>query len=124
MWNWFAQSEPAVAITSSLHGVLVLGFEMYRAQNAYAVLIGGNGNLNGNGSYNSLYNVAENGELSRYVFAPINILQTALGFGFDWDFAARAGLHFRYKYITHTDEAVSKNDWKAHYVQAETKVWF
>ena len=59
-----------------------------------------------------------------YEQAPINILQTALGFGFDWDFSARAGLHFRYKWMTHSDETVSENDWKGHYIQVETKMWF
>jgi len=121
MWNWFVQSEPAIAITPTLHGLLILGFEMFRAENAYAVLVGGEIK---DGPVKSGYQVLYNAGFYDYVYAPINILQTALGFGLDWDFAARAGLHFRYKYMTHTDEAVSKNDWKAHYVQAETKVWF
>jgi hypothetical protein len=121
MWNLFVQSEPAVAITPTLHGMLILGFEMFRAQDAYAILrVGGI-----RGGTNSGYSLLYGGEFyDDYVYAPINILQTALGFGFDWDFAARAGLHFRYKYMTSSDEAISKNDWKAHYVQAETKVWF
>jgi len=125
MWNWFVQSEPAVAITPTLHGLLILGFEMFRAQNAYAVLTGGeikDGPVKS--GYNPLYNYSTSVGLYDYMYAPINILQTALGFGLDWNFAARAGVHFRYKYMTHSDEAISKNDWKAHYVQAETKVWF
>jgi hypothetical protein len=128
MWNWFVQSEPAIAITPTLHGLLILGFEMFRAENAYAVIpqgtisMGANSAASGYTALHSLYD--DGGFMKEFVFAPINILQTALGFGLDWDFAARAGLHFRYKYITHKDEAISKNDWKAHYVQAETKVWF
>jgi hypothetical protein len=47
-----------------------------------------------------------------------------LGAGFDWDFAPRAGLHVRYKYATHKDETNPLNNWKAHMVNAETKVWF
>ena len=42
----------------------------------------------------------------------------------DWDFADRAGLHVRYKWMTHTDENLSVNDWHMHYISAETKVWF
>jgi len=118
MWNWYVQSEPAVAITPTLHGLLILGFEIFRAENAYAVLPAGK--VSTSSGYNALY--GEN--VYDFVFAPINILHTALGFGLDWNFAARAGLHFRYKYMTSSDEAISKNDWKAHYVQAETKVWF
>ena len=56
--------------------------------------------------------------------APINYLETAFGCGFDWDFAERAGLHFRYKFMTHSDELISENDWHSHYIAAETKVWF
>jgi hypothetical protein len=114
MWNWFTQSEPAIAITPNLHGVLILGFEMFRAEKAYAEInIPGtaNNNLYPRGYYD-------------YSLSPINILQTSLGFGFDWDFAARAGLHFRYRYLTSKDENLPQNDWDVHYVQAETKVWF
>jgi len=130
MWSWFAQSEPAMAITSKLHGVLVFGLEMFRAEKAYVNLGGAEGrgeigfgstNTNGNrSSYNALY---PNG-IYYYQLSPIDILHTALGFGFDWDFAARAGLHFRYKYLTSNDENLPQNNWKAHHVQAETKVWF
>ena len=59
-----------------------------------------------------------------YEKAPINYLETAIGLGFDWDFAERAGLHVRYKYMTHSDELISENDWHSHYIAAETKVWF
>ena len=56
--------------------------------------------------------------------APINITQTALGFGLDWDFTPRAGLHFRYKWMTNSDEFLPENDWKGHYFAVETKMWF
>jgi len=129
MWSLFMQSEPAVAITSKLHGVLILGMEMFRAEKAYVNLggykrgeinLGGIGNNGGKSSYNAFYQNA----IFYYQLSPINIQQTALGFGFDWDYAARAGLHFRYKYLTSSDENLPQNDWKAHHVQAETKVWF
>jgi hypothetical protein len=121
MWSLFAQSEPAIAITPNLHGVLILGFENFRAEKAYVNIAGGiNGKYPATGSaYNGLYP-----EMEYYQFSPINILHTALGFGFDWDFAARAGLHFRYKYLTNNDENLPQNNWKVHHVQAETKVWF
>jgi len=120
MWSWFAQSEPAVAITSSLHGFLILGFEMFRAEKAYVGLKNEVSLLSTSYGYNALYPEG----MFYYQLSPINILQTALGFGFDWDFAARAGLHFRYKYLTNNDENLPQNDWKVHHVQAETKVWF
>jgi len=123
MWNWFVQSEPAIAITPNLHGVLILGFEMFRAEKAYAELgikTPANSNLAAPGVYSSLYQAG----FYEYKFSPINILNTAIGVGFDWDYAARAGLHVRYKYLTNSDENLPQNNWKVHYVQAETKVWF
>ncbi|GHV11153.1 hypothetical protein AGMMS49938_01340 [Fibrobacterales bacterium] len=122
MWNWLVQSEPAIAITPKLHGLLILGFEIFRAENAYVNL---SGSLSGTSSYNALYPDPKPGDgIYVYQYAPINILHTMIGFGVDWDFASRAGLHFRYKWLTAKDETVPDNDWKAHYIQAETKVWF
>jgi hypothetical protein len=56
--------------------------------------------------------------------APINYKDFAIGLGFDWDFSDRVGLHFRYKFMTHSDETVPDNDWHSHYIAAETKAWF
>jgi hypothetical protein len=122
MWNLYVQSEPAIAITPTLHGLLTMGFEMYRAEQAYVVrsaMVGNTGTSSTANGYNSLWP-----KFNTFTYAPINILETAIGFGLDWDFSARAGVHFRYKWMTHSDETVSENNWKGHYVQAETKVWF
>jgi hypothetical protein len=121
MWSVFAQSEPAVAITPNLHGFLIFGFENFRAQRAYAQY---GGTLNYNSSYQGLYSDFTSSTIYNVQLSPINIVQTALGFGFDWDFAQRAGLHFRYKYLTNDDENLPQNNWKAHHIQTETKVWF
>jgi len=122
MWNWFAQSEPAIAITPKLHAILIFGLEMFHAEKAYVELALNSSSPGGSSppssyadSYKSVYD---------YKLSPINILHTSMGFGFDWDFAARAGLHFRYRYLTSKDENLPQNDWSVHYVQAETKVWF
>jgi len=123
MWNWFAQSEPAIAITPTFHGILIFGIEMFRAEKAYAELVL-NSTTTSNAPPNAYSELYKKGIIYDYKLSPINIRHTSLGFGFDWDFASRAGLHFRYRYLTSKDENLPQNDWNVHYVQAETKVWF
>ena len=119
-WDWFVQSEPAVAITSTIHGLLILGLEKICDPNAYVIRTV-NSNLPVSGS---AYPAAYKSGAYIYEEAPIDITQTALGFGLDWDFTPRAGLHFRYKWMTSSDEFLPENDWKGHYFAVETKMWF
>jgi hypothetical protein len=116
LWSWFFQAEPAFAITENLHGILIGGFEIFRAPNVYGYSLVSQGNLDD----------VFAGDKARpvYQYMPINYLETAFGAGFDWDFAQRAGLHVRYKYATHRDENNSINDWKGHFINTEVKVWF
>lgn len=118
--NWYVQSEPAIAITPTIHGVLIAGFETFRAEDAYIMRSMSTALTSNSGAYQAPYSKGG----TYYEKAPLNVLQTSLGFGLDWDFADRAGLHFRYKWMTSSDETVPENDWKGHYIQAETKVWF
>ena len=117
LWSFFTQFEPSVAVHPKFHMVGILGMETFRAENAYQTV-----------AYTST--IAKTSDFkgqfatSYYQKAPINYLETAIGLGFDWDFADRAGLHVRYKYMTHSDELISENDWHSHYIAAETKVWF
>lgn len=108
LWGWYFQAEPTIAITPNLHGLLIGGVELFRAPNVYG------------------YTLAKQGSGTTQIFEymPINYKETALGMGFDWDFAPRAGLHFRYKWATHDDETNKINNWKGHIVSTETKVWF
>ena len=116
MWSFFGQFEPAVAVFPKFHMVGILGLETFRAENAFAAT--------------SYKNGADKSSLNKYINsyvyqkAPINVLETAIGAGFDWDLTDRAGLHVRYKWMTHSDETKSENDWHSHYISAETKVWF
>ena len=120
LWSFYGQFEPAVAVTPTFHMVGCLGLETWRAENAYTVSTLTISGVNSQSDYYNLIGTSK----EYYEKAPINYVQTALGIGFDWDFSPRAGLHFRYKWATHSDETVSENDWHAHYIQAETKVWF
>lgn len=117
LWSFYGQFEPTFAVTPKFHMVGILGLETFRAEDAYVV----QSLTQGLAKTASLYSEVQT---SYYVKAPINYLETAIGLGFDWDFADRAGLHVRYKWMTHSDEAVSENDWHSHYISAETKVWF
>lgn len=117
MWSFYGQFEPSVAVTPTFHMVGILGMETLRAENAYTVetvtpVISKTGDLVN--KYTTYY----------YKKSPINYLETAIGVGFDWDFADRVGLHARYKFMTHSDETVSVNDWHSHYISAEVKAWF
>ena len=118
LWSFYGQFEPAVAVTPTFHMVGCLGLETWQAKNAYTVTTSATG-ISQNSDYYKILSSS-----SYFKYAPIDYLQTAVGLGFDWDFTARAGLHVRYKWATHTDKNLSDNDWHAHYVSAETKMWF
>ena len=116
LWSFYGQFEPSVAVTPTFHMVGILGLETFRSDRAYTtvaydVSLKGSMYLN---EVNTFY----------YKKAPINYLETALGVGFDWDFSDRVGLHVRYKWMTHSDETISVNDWHSHYISAEAKAWF
>ena len=115
--SFYGQFEPTIAITTKFHMVGILGLETFRSDKAYVTE-----DLSSNVDKGSNYKSQVNTFLFRK--APINYRETAMGLGFDWDFADRVGLHVRYKYMTHADETVSINDWHSHYISAETKAWF
>ena len=115
--SFYGQFEPTVAITTKFHMVGILGLETFRSGYAYWA-DPTSCTVDNQSAYKSQVNIY------LYKKAPINYRETALGLGFDWDFADRVGLHVRYKYMTHSDETVSINDWHSHYISAETKAWF
>jgi len=115
LWGWYFQAEPTFTITPTLHGLLIGGVELFRAPNVYGYTYKLQSDVN---------TPNKTSVTAIYEYMPINYKETALGFGFDWDFAPRAGLHFRYKWATHDDETNPENNWKGHIVSTETKVWF
>ena len=117
LWSFYTQFEPSIAVHPKFHVVGIIGMETFRSEYAYrtvAPTLTITSQSDMAGTFASYY----------YEKAPINYLETAFGCGFDWDFAERAGLHVRYKFMTHSDELISENDWHSHYIAAETKVWF
>ena len=119
MTSFFGQFEPTVAVTPTFHMVGILGLETFRSDKAYMITALKNV-AKPTGAANYYYEVDPN----MYEKAPINYKDFAIGLGFDWDFSDRVGLHFRYKFMTHSDETVPDNDWHSHYIAAETKAWF
>lgn len=117
LWSFYGQFEPSVAVTPSFHMVGILGMETFRSENAYRTNVV-------SATISKTSDIVNKYSTRYYEKAPINYLETAIGLGFDWDFADRAGLHVRYKWMTHSDEVISKNDWHSHYISAEAKAWF
>ena len=117
LWSFYGQFEPTVAITTKFHMVGILGLETFRSNYAYQAQ-----SISSTVSQTSDYKSQVNTFF--YKKSPINYREFAVGAGFDWDFADRVGLHVRYKYMTHSDETLSVNDWHSHYISAETKAWF
>jgi hypothetical protein len=121
MTSFYGQFEPTVAVTPTFHMVGILGLETFRSEKAYVIYSA----PNAVSKYTDT-NPTHVNEVSPYYYgkAPINYRDFAIGLGFDWDFSDRVGLHFRYKFMTHSDETVPDNNWHSHYIAAETKAWF
>ena len=123
LWSFYGLFEPTFGLFPRFHIVGHVGFENWKSEYGYRVttrdIVIAN-EVPSTSDYTSLIPTSKD----YYEKAPIDYYQTALGIGFDWDFADRAGLHFRYKWVTHTDNYISENDWTGHYITAETKVWF
>ena len=122
MTSFYGQFEPTVAVTPTFHMVGILGLETFRSEKAYLIYSA----PNAVGKFNERTNPSYVNEVTPFYYgkAPINYMDFAIGLGFDWDFSDRVGLHFRYKFMTHSDETVSENNWHSHYIAAETKAWF
>ncbi len=129
MTSFYGQFEPTIAVTPTFHMVGILGLETFRAENAYRLYMVPNVISKPTKEKPTYFyevgdKVVENKADYYYGKAPINYKDFAIGLGFDWDFSDRVGLHFRYKFMTHSDETVSENNWHSHYIAAETKAWF
>ena len=120
--SFYGQFEPTVAVTPTFHMVGILGLETFRSDKTYVLEKIENTLPRPNPPKTSSYIYEVNSFQVKK--APINYRDFAIGLGFDWDFADRVGLHFRYKFMTHSDETVSDNDWHSHYIAAEAKAWF
>ncbi len=105
LWGLYMRAEPAIAVTDKLFFLGLLGYENWRSDMAYMALKDETG-------------------ADIVTKVPIDYQDWAYGAGFDWDFAARVGLHGRAKWMKHEDKFFSANDWATPYYSAEIKMWF
>ena len=102
LWGTYLRIEPAIALTDKFYLLALGGYENWRSDMAYM-------------------EDPETGEAKK---VPMDYKDVAAGFGFDWDFASRVGLHGRVKWMRHEDKNFSANDWVNNLGSAEIKMWF
>lgn len=105
LWGYYLRAEPAIALSDKFYFLGLAGYEVWRSDMAYTDALATDGSTTA-------------------VKAPIDYQDWAFGAGFDWDFAARVGFHFRYKWMKHEDKTLPANDWAAPLVSGEIKMWF
>lgn len=122
--SYHLRFEPVVQLTQKLYLIGLFGHEIWKSNYGVAVID------SANGTAPSLH--AEYLDPTNWYAAPIDYSDWAYGIGLDWDIAPRVGLHVRLQHFTHEDKgiskevptAVGKNDYKAWFLHAETKMWF
>jgi hypothetical protein len=131
LWSWYVHLEPAIALTKSFYLVGLLGWENWRAENAWMEGVGDDPDNAG-----SLVTVGS----KKVIRVPINYFDYAGGMGFDWDMSDRVSLHGRFKSVAHKDREFDKiqdqfikeypgyirrtNNWSGPLGSLELKVFF
>ena len=101
LWSWYVRSEPAFEFSDKFYLIGMIGFENWRADNAYMNL-----------------------PVIGITRVPINYYDYAYGIGFDWEMASRVGLHTRIKWMQHEDLNYTDNNWATPIISSEIKMWF
>jgi len=113
LWSSYFRFEPAIALTGQFYLDILLGFENWRSNKAWMNLaVGDDGK--------------EDLDTSAVIIkrVPINYQDVAYGIGFDWDILTRTALHWRCKWLTHTDVGYGKNDYDAFLTSLELTTFF
>lgn len=119
--------EPVFQVTPKFYVVGLIGNEVWKSNYGVAYIDASTGL---SPVADEEWNASTNPE--NLVSAPIDYSDWIYGLGFDWDMAARVGLHVRCQYFTHEDKGISKevptakgiNDYQAWLTTAEVKMWF
>jgi hypothetical protein len=101
LWGAYFRLEPAMALSDKFYLLALAGYETWRSEMAYM-----------------------DTPAQEVVATPIDYHDVAFGVGFDWDFAARVGLHTRFKWMKHMDSEFTDNNWTNRLGSAEIKMWF
>jgi|WetSurMetagenome_2_1015567.scaffolds.fasta_scaffold51875_2 hypothetical protein len=100
LWSLFLRFEPALELSNTLYIIGIVGFENWKSDKVWMA------------------------QKSGVAAKPIDFRDYAAGVGFDWEAAARVGLHGRIKWMRHTDVNYRNNDWETPLVSTEIKMWF
>ena len=119
--------EPVFQLTPKFYVVGLIGNEVWKSNYGVAYIDSSTGLAPATDAGWNATTAPEN-----LVSAPIDYTDWIYGLGFDWDMAARVGLHVRCQYFTHEDKGISKevskakgiNDYQAWLTTAEVKMWF
>lgn len=128
--------EPVVQITPKFYLIGLIGNETWKSAYGVALLDSAGRTVSADVEVTGATGAvtkAGRAKVAKYlVNAPVDYSDWIYGLGFDWDMAARVGLHVRCQYFTHEDAGISKNaplaksinDYQAWLTSAEVKMWF
>ena len=111
LWSFYMRLEPAIALTEKFYILGLIGYENWKAKYAW-MSINDQGEYTSGSAATGVKNVGLDHE------------DIAFGLGFDWGMLDRVGLHGRFKWLRHRDNAYRANDWQSPFASAEIKMWF
>jgi hypothetical protein len=106
LWSLYLRFEPAMRLSNKFWIIGLAGYENWKADKAW------------------IYDRPAGQTDSAAILCPIDFRDIGFGVGFDWDMAARVGLHARLKWMTHQDMNYRKNDWATPVISTEIKMWY
>lgn len=121
--------EPVFQVTPKFYVVGLIGNEVWKSNYGVSYIDSATGKAP---VADADWDITKDVGKANLVSAPIDYTDWIYGLGFDWDMAARVGLHVRCQYFTHEDKGISKevskakgiNDYQAWLTTAEVKMWF
>jgi hypothetical protein len=113
LWSTYLRFEPAIALTNQFYLDILVGFENWRSNKAWMNCAVGS---DGKEDLDPLNVIIKR--------TPINYQDAAYGIGFDWDIFNRTSLHWRCKWLAHTDVGFQQNNYNAFLTSLEITAFF